>query len=225
MRLLLLICLAATLAVVPAAAAAPLMVVDRGGEVLRGPKQVALKKRTARVGSRRCSVAARTPLSVLLAAKLPLRLRDYGACGRDVRDSGSLYVVAVAGQRERGRGGWVYKLGRRAPGTGAADPISRVRPRTRVLWFWCEQDSAGGCQRTLEVKPERPANGSVRVTVRGYDDNGRGLPVAAATVRLGSATATTDAQGQATLPVPAGGGRVFASKPGLVRSFPVRVSG
>jgi hypothetical protein len=49
--------------------------------------------------------------------------------------------------------------------------------------------------------------------------------VAAATVRLGSATATTDAQGQATLPVPAGGGRVFASKPGLVRSFPVRVSG
>ena len=43
------------------------------------------------------------------------------------------------------------------------------------------------------------------VTVRGYDDNGRGVPVAGATVRLGSATAVTDANGVAQVTAPAGG--------------------
>ena len=210
-----------------ASSATTLLVVGRDDAVLHGPGQVELRKRTARVGKRRCSVAARTPLSVLLGARLDLRLRDYGACGRDVRDSSGLYVAGIEGLRERGRGGWVYKLGHRAPGTGAADPVSRVRASTRVRGFGGVQDSGGGCQRTLEATPDRTSalpGETLQVTVRGYDDNGRGVPVAGATVRLGGAGAISDERGVATVTVPAGGGRVVARKAGLVRSFPVRVT-
>ena len=45
----------------------------------------------------------------------------------------------------------------------------------------------------------------IRVKVRGYDDQGRGVAVAGATVRVGSASATTDAGGMAELAVPASG--------------------
>ncbi len=40
------------------------------------------------------------------------------------------------------------------------------------------------------------------MTVRGYDDQGKGVGVQGATVRLGSATATTGADGIAVLTVP-----------------------
>jgi hypothetical protein len=60
--------------------------------------------------------------------------------------------------------------------------------------------------------------------VRGYDDEGRGVAVAGATVFLGSATAQTGAEGVATVTVPAAGRlRLTAAKPGAVRSFPREV--
>ena len=109
---------------------------------------------------------------------------------------------AVAGERAKGAAGWVYKVGRRAGTTGAADPSGpfghgRLKRGARVLWFWCAQSGGEACQRTLEVSSAGSvaAGGMLAVTVRGYDDNGSGVPVAGATVRLGSATATTDACG------------------------------
>ena len=62
--------------------------------------------------------------------------------------------------------------------------------------------------------------------MRGYDDNGRGVPVAGALVRLGGAQALTGADGVATVTAPAGAGPpcgVTAERDGMVRSFPVRV--
>jgi hypothetical protein len=59
--------------------------------------------------------------------------------------------------------------------------------------------------------------------VRGYDDDGRGVPVEGATVKAGGAEAHTDAAGQARLGLPAGRYRAVAEKPGLVRSFTERV--
>jgi hypothetical protein len=87
---------------------------------------------------------------------------------------------------------------------------------------------SGGCQRTLEAKPDRTAaapGDTIAVTVRGYDDNGRGVPVERATVRLGTATALTGADGVANVGVP-GPGRpaLTAEAPGMVRSFPVAVA-
>jgi hypothetical protein len=91
-----------------------------------------------------------------------------------------------------------------------------------VLWFWCR--AAGDCQRTLEAVPERrsvAAGQPLRVTVRGYDDAGRGVPVAGATVRLGSARAVSGPGGAATVVAPArrGSARLSATMEGMVRSF------
>ena len=227
MRRVAFIVLAALAAPAPAAAAEVDVMVVGKERVLRQPDDVRLKARTVKVGRKRCRVGARTPLSVLAATRLPLAVRDYGSCGRRPRDSVGLYVTKVAGERERGRGGWVYKIGRRTPSLGAADVSGRrLRGGDRVLWFWCEQNDSGGCQRTLEATPDRTAAApgeALTVTVRGYDDNGRGVAVEGATVRLGSATAVTGADGVAVLTV-VDGGALQASKDGMVRTFPREVA-
>jgi hypothetical protein len=236
MRRALLIAVAVALLAPAAAQAASVQVMVVGKDrVLRGPKAVKLKVRGVKVGGKRCRVAAATPLSVLAATKLRIALRDYGSCGRRPRDAAGLYVTKVGREREKGRGGWVYKVGRRAGSAGAADPSGpfgtgkRIRGGQRITWFWCEQDQSGGCQRTLEVRPERASAApgeALRVTVRGYDDQGHGVAVAGATVRLGSATAVTGADGAAVLTVPAAAGtlRLQASRDGMVRAFPREVT-
>jgi hypothetical protein len=161
---------------------------------------------------------------------VPVRIRDYGSCGRRPRDASGLFVTRIAGERNRGQDGWVYKVGRRAGTGGAADTAGpfgtsrRLRARDRLLWFWCEMQRTGGCQRTLAASPDRrtAAPGeTIAVTVRGYDDNGRGIPVAGATVTLGDAVAVTDADGRATVAVLAPGRlRLTAEAGGMVRSFP-----
>ena len=236
MRRALLIALAVALLAPAAANAASVQVMVVGKDrVLRGPKAVKLKVRSVKVAGKRCRVAAATPLSVLAATKLKLALRDYGSCGKRPRDAAGLYVTKVAREREQGRGGWVYKVGRKAGTTGAADPAGpfgtghRIHGGQRITWFWCEQDQSGTCQRTLEVRPDRAGAApgeALRVTVRGYDDFGHGVAVAGATVRLGSATATTGADGAAVLTVPAASGtlRLQATRDGMVRAFPRKVA-
>jgi hypothetical protein len=223
----------AALAAVPAAGAAKrvdVLVVGKAGKVLRGPRLIPMKPRTVKVGSRRCAVGAATPLSVLAGTRLRLKLRDKGACSMHSRDAGALYVAAVAGQREQGRSGWVYKVGNRAGTTGAGDPSGpfgtgrRLHAGQHVLWFWCTLDESQGCQRTLDAKPDRShaAPGeTLRVTVRGYDDLGRAVPVEGALVRLGGSTAVSGAGGVATLTVPAASGRLRlrATRAGLVTGF------
>jgi len=220
---------AGLLAAPSGAAAAEVSVLVVGKQrVLREAADVTLRARTAKVGGgRRCAVGAASPLSALAGTRLALRLRDYGSCSRSARDAGSLYVTQVARERARGAQGWVYKVGNRAGTAGAADPSVRLRDGQRVLWFWCEQSAAGQCQRTLDVRPERSsaARGApVRVTVRGYDDAGRGVAVAGARVRLGGAEALTGADGVATVAAPAAGSATLvAEKAGMVRSFPRQV--
>jgi hypothetical protein len=209
-----------------------LMVVGKE-RVLHTAGEVRLAGHTVRVGGRRCAIHRSTPLAALLATRLTVRLRDFGSCGRSVRDSGQLYVSRIGREREGGRGGWVYKVGRRAGSAGAADPAGpfgngRLRAGQRVLWFWCELGSTDGCQRTLEARPDRrrAAPGeTLGVTVRGYDDNGRGVAVEGATVRLGAVEAVTGADGAATLTVPAQTGalQLTATRDGMVQAFPSEV--
>jgi hypothetical protein len=151
----------------------------------------------------------------LLASRLPVRVRDYGACA-----AGGLYVGSVAGERERGRDGWVYKTAHDAPGIGAAEPSQRTRGH--VLWFWCV-NGADGCQRTLEVSARRLDAGTVRATVRAYDDNGEGVPASGAVVRCGGVQATAGAGGVATLSAGPECRRVAAMQSGRVRSFAAAV--
>jgi hypothetical protein len=179
------------------------------------------------VGRRRCTVGEATALAALVRSKPgPLVLRDFGSCGSRPADGAGLFVQSIAGDRNRRQDGWVYKVGRRAGSAGAADPggpfgRGRLRSGQRVTWLYC-RTREGGCQRTLEVKPKPGAEGVV-ATVRGYDDQGRGVAVAGATVTAGGVSAETDSRGVARLALPAGRHRVVASKPGLVRSFAERV--
>jgi hypothetical protein len=227
--------LAGALLAAPAAAdgraRVEVMVVGKSA-VLAGPEPVALKTRTARVGGKRCSIGRATPLSALKGTGVSFKLRDYGACSRRARDAGALYVRKIGPDAERGRDGWVYKVGHRSGSTGAADPAGpfgtgrKLRAGQRVLWFWCVKDASDQCQRTLATASARavPPGAALTVTVRGYDEAGKGVVVAGATVRLGGAVAVTDAGGVATLTAPAAGTyRVRATKPGMVVSFGERV--
>jgi hypothetical protein len=228
MRWLLVVALVLAVPATAGAAEVEVMVVGKD-RVLRAPDEVRLKVRKTRVAGRTCRIGAATPLSVLLATRLPLGLRDYGRCGKRPRDAAGLYVTRVKREREKGRGGWVYKVGRKTPSLGAADVSKRLRDGQRVTWFWCEQDMSGGCQRTLEARPDRTAAApgeTLTVTVRGYDDQGRGMVVEGATVTLGSATAVTNTAGTAVLTVPAepGDHPLEATRDGLVRAFPVEVT-
>jgi hypothetical protein len=227
--LLLTALLAAAVPAAPAQAArVDVMVAGRDG-VLRDAAPVTLKAATVEVAGRRCRVGAATPLAALARTSLRarLKLRDFGSCSRRARDAAGLYVRGIGRQVERGRDGWVYKIGRRAPGTGAGDPATRLRRGDRLLWFWC-RSGAGGCQRTLELRPSpaRVAAGQpVRFTVTAYDDEGRGVPAAGATVAVGGDQVTADADGVATVTAPARPVTLeaVAVLPGTVRSFPVRV--
>jgi hypothetical protein len=196
-------------------------------------KHVPLKKRFVGIDGRRCAIGRATPLSVLAGTGISFRLVDYGACSRRPRDAGSLYVRKIGPDRAKGRDGWVYKVGRRSGSAGAADPAGpfgtgrRLRAGQQVLWFWCVKDARDACQRTLETSSaESVAPGApLAVTVRGYDEAGKGVAIAGATVRLGDATAVTGADGVATVIAPAAGSyAVEASKAGLVQSFPRSVT-
>jgi hypothetical protein len=221
-------CLAALLAASPAAAAAPVveqMVVFRDGDAVT--RTVAARQVRVRVGGRRCTAGEGTALAALVRSRVGrLGLRDFGSCSTRARDSAGLFVSSIKGERNRGQDGWVYKVGNRAATAGAADPSGafgrgRLKKGQRVTWFFCRLRD-GGCQRTLALTA-RPRPGTVSVTVRGYDDEGRGVPVEGATVSAGSVTAVSGADGRATLALPPGRHRLVAEREGLVRSFGERV--
>lgn len=221
----------------PAAAAPPTietMVVGRTA-VLAPAAQARAAAATVRVGRRSCRVAAGTPLAGLAAVRRAggpaFRLRDYGSCSRRVRDAASLFVTRIGRDANRAQDGWVYKVGTKVGTGGAADAAGPfgtrrlLRTGDRLLWFWCVSGRTG-CQRTLAISAPRtvPAAGTLTVRVRGFDDRGRGVAVAGATVTAGDRTATTGADGAAVLPGPwAGTVEVSASKRGLVPSFPEEV--
>ena len=220
--------LAAALVLPPAAgAAAPKvqqMVVFRDGHALT--KRVSTAATSIGVGGRRCAVGERTPLAALVRSRPgPLRFRDFGACSSRARDAAGILVTRIGPDRNRGQRGWVYKVGRRAATAGAGDtggPFGRGRLRAgeRVTWFYCVR--AADCQRTLTVSAKQ-ATGGIVATVRGYDDNGDGVPVVGATVTAGEVTGITGPDGRVQMALSSGTHRLVARKDGLVRSFTERV--
>jgi hypothetical protein len=201
------------------------LVVFRDGSAVS--KRVSTRATLVRVAGRRCTAGDGTALAGLVRSSPGrIRLRDFGACSTRPGDGGGLFVQAIRGDRNRGQNGWVYKVGRRAATAGAADPAGplgrgRLRAGQRVTWFYCRLRE-GGCQRTLELS-WRAEPGTLVATVRGYDDQARGVAVEGATVRAGGVSAPTDAAGVARLQLPAGRYRAVAEKAGLVRSFTERV--
>jgi hypothetical protein len=210
------------------------MIVGEHGAILFAARPVLASATTVTAGSRRCAVAAGTPLAVLAAGRRAggpsFALRDYGHCGTSAANSGQLFVYSLGGETNGGQNGWEYKVNGVAGSAGAGDPSGPngdgrlLRPGERVLWFWCVA-SGGGCERTLEAAPSVsvvPHGGPLTVTVSGYDNEGRPTPIAGAIVTLGSDFASTGAGGRASLIAPAASGTytVSAHKQSLVPSFP-----
>jgi hypothetical protein len=222
------------------AAAAPVvqsMVVGRGGRILSPARSLSASAASLTVAGRTCSIAASTPLAVLVDLRAlggpGFAVRDYGRCGSSPASSSQLFVYSLGGEANRGQDGWEYKVGGAAGSTGAADPSGvsgngrPIQAGERVLWFWCEA-AATGCQRTLEVSVSgRAIHGRpLTSTVYAYDNEGRGRPVAGAVVTLGSRRSITGSHGRATLTAPGARGtyRVSATRTGMVPSFPVTVA-
>src|SRR4051812_28142010 len=147
---------------------------------------------TAKVGAKRCAVAAATPLAALIRSRVgPLSLRDYGSCSKRPADGGGLFVSAIGPDRNRGSDGWVYKTGNVLGTAGAADPAGplgrgRLHAGARVTWFWCHvATAADGCPHTLTLDPLPKERGMLAVRVRQWDDHGKGGPAIGATVHAG----------------------------------------
>jgi hypothetical protein len=230
-RRALLTSVAALAALLPPAAAASVhvnqMVVFRDGRAR--VSQPSTAQTTVTIRHRRCTVAAATPLAALVRSGVgPLSLRDYGSCGRRAADSSSLFVAGIGPDHNGGSDGWVYKAGNVLGTAGAADPAGPLgrgglRAGARVTWFWCHVTARdNGCPHTLVTTATATA-GELVVHVRQYDDRGKGAPASGATVHVGTAAATTAAEGSARLSVPAGRYSVWAEQPTRIRSFPVAV--
>jgi hypothetical protein len=223
--------LGAATASAPAGGAAPRapvvqqLVVFPGGKAVQ--KRVSTRAVKVTVRGRRCTAGNGTALAALVRSPAGrVRLRDFGSCSRRAADGSGLFVRGIGRHRNRGRDGWVYKVGRRAATAGAADPAGpfgtgRLRSRRRVTWFYCRLE-ANGCQRTLMVRAKREPGG-IAVTVIGYDDEGRGVRESGATVTVNRAEQTTGLDGVARFAVGDGRYRVHARKRGRVRSFTERV--
>jgi hypothetical protein len=218
---------AVAVAVTPAAAAAApkidqLVVFKNGGAT---QKSVVAARTSVKVGKRSCAVGAGTPLAALVRSKPgTLKLKDYGACSSKPADAAGLYVSRIRKDAARGVSGWVYKVGNRVAPAGAGDPTGpfgngRLKSKARVTWFYCHM-KANGCQRTLAItKVETAGGGQVRVSVRAFDDRGKGRPAAGATVHVGTSTAKADSKGVATLAATPGKATAYAASKGVVRSF------
>jgi hypothetical protein len=231
--------LAALLACAAAATAAPRVSLMIAGpsRVLWQPHSVIAPRTSVRVGRRSCGVPRASALAALVAARRAhgpsFHVKDYGGCSGRADSGSGLFVDRIARARNRGRDGWVYKVGHRTGTAGAANPAGPfgdghgLRSGSRVLWFWCRMGGSS-CQRTLEstLSTHRVMPGGVvGVRVRGYDDRGHAMPIGGATVRLGDQTATTAADGTAQLIAPLQPGKyaVTSSREGLVPAFPEAV--
>ena len=197
-----------------AAPSVQMMVVGRTKTLLNA-RVVKLRAGTVKVGHSHCAVPAGTALSGLLSARLAPRVIDAGGC-----DPASMFVKRVRHDANHGQAGWEYKVGHAAPSFGAGDPGGRLHAGEQLLWFWCLR--ASSCQRTLSLTSQ-VRGGMDQFHVIGYDDNGHGRSVSGATVHIGSQKMVTNAHGWVSAALKPGNYQVFATKSGLVRSFPSRV--
>jgi hypothetical protein len=227
-RRTLVLCLVAA-AALPAAAAGSSppkvdqLVVFRDGTV-KGNNGVRARQATARVGHKRCAVPAGTPLAALVVSRVAkIGFHDYGSCSRRPRDAGGLFVKSLGPDVNKGADGWVYKVGRKLGTADAADPSGPfgrglLKSGSQVVWFYCHFTD-GSCQRTLAFTRVSAAAGSVQVTVRAYDDRGRSVAAAGATVHVDAATAVTGADGGATLAAAPGRHQLWVEQASRITSF------
>jgi hypothetical protein len=125
-------------------------------------------------------------------------------------------VQRIGPDENAGTVGWQYRVNHSAPSVGAdARPLAQG---DTVLWYYGAADAA----RELDVAPSSdrvPAGQAFTVSVTSYGAGGDAQPAAGARVSYGSASATADGAGRATLVAQGEGTRtVAATRAGDIRS-------
>ena len=128
----------------------------------------------------------------------------------------------VAGWRITTPGAFSRRIGGRTCRIPAATPLAALEQIRRQTGP--DYTPTGSC-----AKPTVRSIGvdeRFTVTIRGYDDKGRGIPVKDATVALNGQEVRTDPSGRATLtaPFPKGVYPMFATAPGMADAFPASVT-
>lgn len=190
------------------------MVVSKAGVILQ-PTTVSAHSFTIPVGSRKCTIAEGTPLAALKATGIVFHVKDYAKCSTKPSASAGLFLDRILTTSNTGSSGWTFKVNNRAGTAGSADAsgpfgTGPLANGDKVVWFWCVFDANWACQRNLAISvPTAASPGStITVTVTAVDDFGVAIPASRVKVTAGSATATTSADGKASLKVPSASGQV-----------------
>lgn len=214
------------------------MVIGKGGARFSGPVSVSAGGYTQSVGSRRCKVAAMTPLAVLHAAArrahFSYKVRDYGRCTKNNASSSSmLFVYSVRGHTNSGDNGWYYKVNGRAGNLGAANvkgPFNsgRLGGGDRIVWFYCRFNaSARSCQRSLQIAAPSRVNKGQRVAIKvtGCNDRLSCQSIARVKVTFGGRSMRTNSSGLAVFKVGRRGRfTVRAAGRNMIPAFPVKMT-
>ncbi len=109
--------------------------------------------------------------------------------------------------------GWQYAVNLTIPSVGAAD--YQLQTNDQVLWYYGGWDDK---LTRLSLDKAVTDSGQSSTATLEYNNGGTWQPLAGASLNFGTTTVSTNEQGQANLSGADGYYRVFAQKPGFVRS-------
>ncbi|MBI2607965.1 MAG: DUF4430 domain-containing protein [Candidatus Doudnabacteria bacterium] len=123
------------------------------------------------------------------------------------------YLKQINNDTAQGLIGWIYLVNNTPPSVGAADFV--LGASDELLWFYGNFDDKP--TRLNLSNPQISTNQSATVTVESFANN-TWTPLNAAEVFYATSTATTGANGQATISPDDGFYKIYAEKQGFIRS-------
>lgn len=123
------------------------------------------------------------------------------------------YVERIDTDTAAGVVGWMYTVNTVSPSVGAHDYV--LAANDEVLWYFADyRDKV----TRIGLASGQVNTGSAAVATVEYSENGSWVPLAGASVHAANTVVSTDANGQASLTLPDGSYKVFATASGYVRS-------
>ncbi|MDP4001327.1 MAG: prenyltransferase/squalene oxidase repeat-containing protein [bacterium] len=123
------------------------------------------------------------------------------------------YLNQIKDDAAQGLIGWIYLINNSPPSVGAGDFV--LKTGDQLLWFYGKFDDQP--TRLNLSDSELGSNQPETVTVESFTDN-TWSPLNGAKIYYGTASATTDANGQAIINPDDGFYKIFAEKSGFIRS-------
>lgn len=123
------------------------------------------------------------------------------------------YLNKINDDQAFGMTGWLYLVNNTSPSVGAADYV--LKPGDDVLWYF--GDFGWKPSRLTLSNSEINSGQNAQALVEFYED-GNWQTLSGATVYFGTNNVLTDSAGQANLSAPDGYYKVYAQKPGYIKS-------